>query len=55
MQNDKQVTRRMVLELREQTVRLHDLRHGIQANTEGLLRVFDELRREDGPGAAPSA
>ena len=52
MENDKQVTRRMVLELREQTVRLHDLGHGIQANTEGLLRVLDELRREDGPGEA---
>ena len=52
MENDKQVARRMVLELREQTVRLHDLGHGIQVHTEGLLRVLDELRREDGPGEA---
>ena len=35
MENDKQVTRRMVLELREQTVRLHDLGHGIQAQHGG--------------------
>ena len=52
MENDKQVTRQMVLELREQTVMLHDARHGIQVTTEGLLRVLDEMRREDGPSAA---
>ncbi len=28
------------------------MRHGIQANTEGLLRVLDEFRRGDGPAAA---
>jgi hypothetical protein len=28
------------------------MRHGIQANTEGLLRVLDEFRRNDGPAAA---
>jgi hypothetical protein len=27
------------------------MRHGVQANTEGLLRVLDELRRSDGPDA----
>ena len=52
MENDKQVTRAMILQLREQTVLLHDMRHGIQATTEGLLRVLDEMRREDGPSGA---
>jgi hypothetical protein len=42
----------MLLELREQTVMLHDMRHGIQVTTEGLLRVLDEMRRGDGPSAA---
>jgi hypothetical protein len=52
MEQDKRVTREMVLDLREQTAMLRDLRHGIQANTEGLLRVLDEFRRNDGPSAA---
>ena len=52
MENDKQVTREMILELREQTVMLHDMRHGIQLTTEGLLRVLDEMRPDDGPSPA---
>jgi hypothetical protein len=52
MENDKRVTREMVLELRQQTATIKDMRHGIQANTEGLLRVLDEVRRKDGPSAA---
>ena len=31
---------------------LADVQQGIQANTEGLLRVLDELRRGDGPTPA---
>jgi hypothetical protein len=50
--NDRQVTREMLQELRDHREFLVDIRHGIRANTEGLLRVLDELRREDGPGAA---
>jgi hypothetical protein len=50
--NDRQVTREMLLELRDHREFLIDIRHGIRANTEGLLRVLDELRREDGPSAA---
>jgi hypothetical protein len=52
MENDKRVTREILLELREGRAMLRDMRHGIQANTEGLLRVLDELRRDDGPAAA---
>ena len=45
--------RAIVLELREHREILQDIRHGIQANTEGLLRVLDELRRDDeGPSPA---
>jgi hypothetical protein len=40
------------IELREQTALITDVRHGIQANTEGLLRVLDEMRRNDGPSPA---
>jgi 5-formyltetrahydrofolate cyclo-ligase len=50
--NDRQVTREMLQELRDHREFLIDIRHGIRANTEGLLRVLDELRREDGPSAA---
>jgi len=41
-----------VLEIRENTEMLRDMRHGIQANTEGLLRVLDAFRRGDGPSPA---
>ncbi len=52
LNNDRQVTREMLLELREFREMLIDARHGIQSNTEGLLRVLDELRRGDGPSPA---
>jgi hypothetical protein len=52
IENDRQVTREMLLELRELMEIAIDVRHGIQSNTEGLLRVLDELRRDDGPSAA---
>jgi hypothetical protein len=52
MENDRRVTREILLELREGRAMLRDMRHGIQANTEGLLRVLDEFRRDDGPAAA---
>ena len=50
--NERQVTREMLLELRRGREILADIQHGIRANTEGLLRILDELRREDGPGTA---
>jgi hypothetical protein len=52
IENDRRVTREMLLELREGRAMLRDMRRGIQANTEGLLRVLDEFRRDDGPAAA---
>jgi len=62
-QNSQAVMREMVLELREgrevlqqmkaeMKAEFKDIRDGIRANTEGLLRILDELRREDGPSAA---
>jgi hypothetical protein len=52
MENDKRVTRQIVLELEEARERDRDARDQMRAMTEGLLRVLDELRREDGPSAA---
>ena len=52
LENDKRVTRDMIIDLREQTAILRDARQGIQANTEGLLRILDEMRRNDGPSPA---
>ena len=51
-ESTRAVMREMLLELREGREILTDIRYGIQANTEGLLRVLDELRRSDGPSAA---
>ena len=46
----------MILELREQTRALTTTcAHEHPRAHEGLLRILDELRREDGPGGAPSA
>ena len=47
IQNDRQVTREMLEELRDREF-LIDIRHGIRSNTEGLLHVLAELRRENG-------
>ncbi len=52
MENDKRVTLDMLLELRQGRETLRDIQDGIRANTEGLLRVLDELRRSDGPNPA---
>jgi hypothetical protein len=52
MENDKRVTREMLLELRQGRETLRDIQDGIRANTEGLLRVLDEMRRNDGPSPA---
>jgi hypothetical protein len=51
-ESTRAVMREMLLEWREGREILTDIRHGIQANTEGLLRVLDELRRSNGPSAA---
>jgi hypothetical protein len=51
-QSSQAVMREMVLELREGRAILKDIQDGIRANTQGLVRVLDELRRDDGPSAA---
>jgi hypothetical protein len=58
-QNSQAVMREMLLELREGReilgeikAELKDIGDGIRANTQGLLHVLAELRREDGPSAA---
>jgi hypothetical protein len=48
IENDRQVTREMIEDLREHRDHLIDIRHGVQANTAGLLHVLAELRRENG-------
>jgi phosphoenolpyruvate carboxylase len=50
--NGRQVTREMLLELREGHELLRDCRHGIQTSIEGLLRVLDEFRKRDGESPA---
>jgi hypothetical protein len=52
IENDRRMTREILMELREGREMLRDMRHGIQATTEGLLRVLDEFRRGDGPAGA---
>ena len=52
MENDKRVTREMILELREGRDRDRDLRDEMRAQREGLLRMLDEMRRDDGPSPA---
>ncbi len=52
IQETRSVTREMIVQLRQDRGVLADIRQGIQANTEGLLRVLDELRRGDGPAPA---
>ena len=42
----------MIIDLRERTAIFRDARQGIQANTEGLLSILDEMRRNDGPSPA---
>jgi hypothetical protein len=52
MENDKRVTREMILELREGREHDRDMRNEMRARREGLLRILDEMRRDDGPAAA---
>jgi hypothetical protein len=52
MENDRLVTREMLLELRDGRRALADIRHAIQSSVKGLLRVLDEMRRDDGPSPA---
>ena len=53
MENDKRVTRDMILELREGRDRDRDMRDEMRAQREGLLRILDEFRlRDDGPSPA---
>ena len=56
VENNTQVTREILLELREHRPILDRIDHGVQSNTEGLLHVLDELRNgRNGPGTAPAA
>jgi hypothetical protein len=59
MENDKRVTREMILELREGRDRDRDLRDEMRAQREGLLRMLDEMRRDEraqpGGRLAPTA
>jgi hypothetical protein len=52
IENDRQVTRETLLEIREMREGVDDSRDALRAQTEGLLRVLDEFRRRDGPDAA---
>jgi hypothetical protein len=52
IQENRSVTRELIVQLREDRKVLDDIRHGIQANTAALLRVLDELRRGEGPSPA---
>jgi hypothetical protein len=50
-----QVSREILLELRDHRPILERIDHGVQANTEGLMHVLDELRNgRSGPGTAPA-
>ena len=52
MENDKRVTRDIILELREGRERDRDLRDEMRAKRECLLQILDEMRRADGRGEA---
>jgi hypothetical protein len=55
MQSVYQVNREILLELRDHRTILERIDHGVQANTEGLMHVLDELRNgRGGPGTAPA-
>jgi archaellum component FlaC len=55
VENNTQVTREIVLELREQRPILEHIDHGVEANNKGLMHVLDELRNgRGGPGTAPA-
>jgi hypothetical protein len=54
VENNTQVTREILLELRDHRPILEQIDRGVQSNTEGLMHVLDELRG-GGPGTAPAA
>ena len=54
--NNTQVTREILIELREQRPILEHIDAGVQSNANGLMHVLDELRNgRGGPGTAPAA
>ena len=57
--NLQHVNREILLELRDHRPILERIDHGVQANTEGLMHMLDELRGgrggRGGPGTAPAA
>jgi len=56
VENNTQVTREILIELREQRPILEHIDAGVQSNTNGLMHVLDELRNgRGGPGTAPAA
>ena len=55
VENNTQVTREIVLELREQRPILEHIDDGVEANNKGLMHVLDELRNgRGGAGTAPA-
>jgi len=51
-ENDRRTTREILLELQEGREHDRDQRDEMRAQREGLLRILDELRRDDGPSPA---
>jgi hypothetical protein len=52
LENDKRVTREIVLELQEARERDREQHYEMRAQREGLLRILAEFRRNDGPSPA---
>ena len=51
-ENDKRTTREILLELQRAREHDRDQRDEMRAQREGLLRILDEMRRDDGPSPA---
>jgi hypothetical protein len=52
MENDKRVTREIVLELQAARARDTDMLNEMRAQRQGLLRILDRLDGKDGPSPA---
>ena len=53
--NVQQVNREILLELRDHRTVLERIDHGVEASTQGLMHVLDELRNgRGGPDTAPA-